>query len=171
MNETKHGTPRRPLAVLIVAAFLFGATGISVIVGFSLLFPNRLLDRMWSLNPAGAAMFQSIGPTSGIFLLMLGAAIFPAARGLLHGSKWAWWFAISLFTVDACGDIVSYFIIHDAARTITGVLISSAFLYILCRHHVRDYFFHPVAEDLVSAKALPGDERVAASRTSRGNIV
>ncbi|MBZ5508745.1 MAG: hypothetical protein LAO78_25060 [Acidobacteriia bacterium] len=143
MNATEHGAPRRPLAVSIVAAFLFAATGISIIVGFSLLFPGWLLDRIWSLNPAGAAMFQSIGPISGLFLLMLGAVISQAARGLLHGSKWAWRFTVSLFTVDACGDIVSYFIIHDAIRTITGVMISSAFLYTLCRRHVRDYFFHP----------------------------
>jgi hypothetical protein len=142
MKGTRYGAPHRPLAVSIVAAFLFAAAGIAVIVGFTLLFPSRLLDSMWSLNPAGAALFQSIGPFSGIFLLMLGAAIFPAACGLLRGSKWAWWFAVSLFTIDACGDIVSYFIIHDVLRTITGVMISAAFLYSLCHLQVRDYFFH-----------------------------
>jgi|SRR5689334_163965 len=143
MNGAMHGARHRPLVVSIVAVFLFAATGIAVIVGFTLLFPSRLLDRMWSLNPAGAAMFQSIGPLSGLFLLMLGAAILPAACGLLRGSKWAWWFAVSLFTMDACGDIVSYFIIHEALRTITGVMISSAFLYTLCLRRVRDYFFQP----------------------------
>ena len=143
MKGTRYGAPHRPLAISIVAAFLFAAAGIAVIVGFTLLFPSRLLDSMWSLNPAGAALFQSIGPFSGIFLLMLGAAIFPAACGLLRGSKWAWWFAVSLFTIDACGDIVSYFIIHDVLRTITGVMISSAFLYTLCLRRVRDYFFQP----------------------------
>lgn len=131
------------MPVLIVAAFLFAATVIAVVVGVSLLFPNRLLDTLWKLNPAGAAFFHSIGPISGVFLLALGVATFACARGLLRGRKWAWWFAVSLFAVESCSNLVSYFVIHDALRTITGFVISCAFLCVLCRHRVRDYFFPP----------------------------
>ena len=132
---------RRPKTVPIVAAFLFAATVIAVVVGVSLLFPNRLLDRLWTLNPAGAVFFHSIGRVAGVFLLALGATTLASARGLLRGRTWAWCVAVTLFAIDACGDIVSYLLIHDALRTITGVVISSAFLYSLCRRRVRDYFF------------------------------
>src|SRR5882672_5740449 len=117
----------RPTAVSIVATFLFAATVIAVIVGFSLLFPNRLLDRLWMLNPAGAVFFHSIGRISGVFLLAIGVATLASARGLLLGRVWAWWIAIVLFFCDACGGIVSYFFIHDPLRTIAGVAISSMF--------------------------------------------
>lgn len=133
----------RPKSVPIVAAFLFAATAIAAVVGVSLLFPNRLLDRLWKLNPAGAAFFHSIGPISGVFLLALGGAMFAAARGLLRGRKWAWWFAAALFTVESCGNLISYFLIHDALRAITGFIISFVFLCCLCRRGVRDYFFRP----------------------------
>jgi len=37
-----------------------------------------------------------------------------AARGLLVGRRWAWWFSVALFAIDAAGNIVSFFLIHDA---------------------------------------------------------
>jgi len=132
---------RRPKTVPIVATFLFAATVIAAVVGFSLLFPNRLLDRLWTLNPAGAVFFHSIGRVAGVFLLALGAVTLASACGLLRGRTWAWGVAVAIFAIDACGDIVSYLLIHDALRTITGVVVSSAFLCSLCRRRVRDYFF------------------------------
>jgi hypothetical protein len=100
----------RPKTVVIVAAFLFGATILAFITGESLLFPDALLDYMWRFNPEGAALFHSIGRVSGVFLLVLGAGTFFAAFGLLRGRLWAWWFAIFLFAIDASGNIVSYFL-------------------------------------------------------------
>jgi len=134
----------RPKTVSIVAAFLFVATVIAGVVGFSLLFPNRLLDSLWKLNPAGAAFLHAIGPVSGVFLLALGAAMFCAALGLLRGRRWAWWFAAVLFTVETCSNFVTYFVVHDALRSIAGFVISFGFLCFLCRRHVREYFFHPL---------------------------
>jgi len=85
-------------------------------------------------------LFHSIGPISGVFLLALAVATFAAARGLLAGRRWAWRFSVALFAIDAAGNIVSYFLIHDALRTATGAIISSAFLIALCRPAVRGYF-------------------------------
>lgn len=133
----------RPKAVSIVAAFLIAATAIAAVVGFSLLFPNRLLDHLWKLNPAGAVFFHAIGPVSGVFLLALGVAMFAAARSLLRGRKWAWWFAAALFAIETCSNLATYFLVHDALRAITGFAISFAFLCFLLRRSVRDYFFHP----------------------------
>jgi xanthine/uracil permease len=131
----------RPKAVVIISIFLFAATIVAFITGESLVFPNTLLDNLWKFNPAGAALFHSIGRISGVFLLALGVATFFAARGLLRGRGWAWWFGVSLFAIDACGNIVSYFLTHDALRSMTGAIISGTFLFFLCSYSVRGYFF------------------------------
>jgi len=120
--------------------FLFAATVVAFVVGESLLFPNTLLDSLWKFNPEGAALFHSIGRLSGVFLLSLGVGTFFAALGLLRGQRWAWWFGVVLFATDACGDIVSYFLTHDALRSLTGAIISATFLVFLCRDSVRGYF-------------------------------
>jgi len=117
-----------------------GATILAFIIGESLLFPNALLDYMWRFNPEGAALFHSIGRVSGVFLLALAAGTFFAALGLLRGRPWAWWFAIFLFAIDASGNIVSYFFVHDAVRSLSGTIISGTFLFFLCRDSVRGYF-------------------------------
>ena len=136
---------QRPKTVVIVAAFLFAATIVAFIIGESLLFPNALLDYMWRFNPEGAAVFHSIGRISGAFLLALGVGTFFAARGLLRGRSWAWWFAVILFAIDSSGNIVSYFFVHDALRSISGMIISGIFLFFLCREPVRGYFSPPGA--------------------------
>jgi len=50
----------RPVAITVVTCFLYLATAIAAVIGISLLFPNALLDRLWELNPAGAALFTRL---------------------------------------------------------------------------------------------------------------
>jgi uncharacterized membrane protein (DUF2068 family) len=130
----------RPKAIVVIAIFLLAATIVALVVGESLLFPNTLLDKLWKFNPAGAALFHSIGRLSGVFLLALGVGTLFAALGLLRRQRWAWWFGVVLFAMDACGNIVSYFLTHDALRSLTGAIVSATFLFFLCRDSVRGYF-------------------------------
>ena len=134
------GVRKRPKAVVVVAGFLFAATGIAVLVGLSLLFPNRLTERMWELNKPGEALFRSIGRVSGLFLLALAVGTCNGARGLLCGKRWAWWFAVVLFVVDGTGDVVSYFVTGQLIRTIFGAVVSGLFLVTLLSRPVREYF-------------------------------
>jgi len=131
---------QRPRTVPVVAAFLFAASTIAVILGISLLLPNPLLDRIWELNKPAATAFRALGRVSGLPLLALGAAACAAATGLLRRKKWAWWFAVTLFAIDGCGDVVSYLVTGDRLRSVAGVIISSAFVYSLSRRRVRRYF-------------------------------
>src|SRR5258708_14215926 len=131
---------QRPRAVPIVAAFLIAATVIGAIAGISLLFPNRLMERLWELNKPGAALFRAMGRISGAFLLALGVATAAAARGLLRRKQWAWRFAVVLFAIDGSGGVVSFFVTGDLLRSLVGVTISFAFLYFLCQCNVRRYF-------------------------------
>jgi hypothetical protein len=130
----------RPRTIPIVASFLFAATVIAVVVSVSLLFPNRLLDRLWELNKPGAAAFHAMGRTSGLMLLALGIGTAAAGAGMLRGRRWAWWFAIVLFSVDGCGDVVGLVATRDWLRSGSGVAVAAAFVYALTRPRVRSYF-------------------------------
>jgi hypothetical protein len=50
-----------------------------------------------------------------------------AGIGFLHARKWAWWFAV-LFTVDGCGDLISFFITGELLKSASGVAVCSVFL-------------------------------------------
>jgi hypothetical protein len=129
---------RRPIAIPIVAAFLFVATAMAAVVGFALLFPGRLLGQLATLNPRGMAAFETLGRASGMLLLVLGAATAAAGVGLLRGKRWAWWLAVGLFAVNAGGDLVGALVTRDWLRAAAGAAVSSAFLYVLSRRRVRD---------------------------------
>jgi hypothetical protein len=49
-------------------------------------------------------------------------------------------FLFAATIINSCGNIVSYFLSHDALRSTTGAIISATFLFFLCRHSVRNYF-------------------------------
>ncbi len=129
-----------PKAVPIIAGFLFLATLIASIIGFSLVFPGPAMDWMWELNKPGAAVFQKLGRVSGVFLLALAGGTYSSAVGLLRRKRWAWWFAVTLFAVDVTGNISTLFVTHDFPRSGAGAAISGAFLFFLLRRNVREYF-------------------------------
>jgi hypothetical protein len=130
----------RPKTIVIVAAFLFAAAAIATVVGTSLLFSNRLLDRLWELNKPGAALFHRLGWISGVFLLGLGGGAYLAAVNIRRRKEWAWWFAMILFGIDGAGDVISSIVTRDFIRGGSGVVVSLAFLYALSRPGVRRYF-------------------------------
>ena len=129
----------RPKAVTVVAVFLFAATAIAFIVGASLLFPSSITGWLWQLNRPAESAFRTMGRLSGIPLLILGIATFAAAKGLRRGESWAWWFSLVLFVVNGIGDVVSLLVTGDWARSATGVVIASAFVWVLAREDVRRY--------------------------------
>jgi hypothetical protein len=130
----------RPKAIAIIASFLFTAAAIAVVVGLALLFPGGLLDWLAQFNKPGMAAFKWMGRWSGVFLLALACGVASAAIGMLRASKWAWWFAIALFAVDGCGDLVSAFVTREWLRSALGIAVSAAFLIALERADVRRYF-------------------------------
>lgn len=129
----------RPKTIPIVAAFLFLATVMAVATGISLLFPGTVLDRLWALNRPAADAFQSLGRIPGVVLIALGAATAAAGIGLLRRKQWAWWFALALFAINGCGDLVSFFVTGDLLKSASGVALATLFLYALTRPAVRRY--------------------------------
>ena len=131
---------QRPKTVSVVAAFLCAASAMAVVAGVSLIFPHTVLDRLWELNKPGAAAFRAMGSISGALLLLLGSGTSAAAVGLVRGRKWAWWFAVVLFAINGCGDVVSWVVTGDWLKSASGVAIGCGFLYALSRTRVKRYF-------------------------------
>lgn len=131
---------QRPKAVAVVATFLFAATAIAAVVGTALLFPGKLLNWLSELNQQGMLVFEKVGRFAGVLLLGLAVGTASAAGGLLRARKWAWWFAVGLFAINGGGDLVSFWVTGDAVRSASGLVVCSAFLYVLCRRRTRLYF-------------------------------
>jgi hypothetical protein len=129
----------RPKKVTLIAAILAIATAIAVVVGTSLLFPNALLDRVWEFNQPLASAFKPWSKPMSVFLFLVAVGTSCAAAGLWKGRPWAWWFAVALFSVDACGDAIRGFVTGEIWKSATGAGVSLGFLYLLCRSDVRRY--------------------------------
>ena len=127
----------RPKTIPIVAAFLFLATVMAAATGTALLFPGTFLDGLWALNRPAAGAFRSLGRISGAPLIALGVATAAAGIGLLRRRKWAWWFAVALFAINGCGDLVSFLVTGDLLKSASGVAVAAVFLYALGRPAVR----------------------------------
>ncbi len=131
---------QRPVTIPVVACVGFLAAAIAGVVGFSLVFPNALLDRLWQLNKPAARVFRAVGWPAGVFVWTMGVGAAVTTRGLLRRKVWALYVALAAFATDLCGDVVSFFLTRDALRSAAGVLVSGAFLYALTRPAVRRYF-------------------------------
>ena len=132
---------RRPRAISVVAAFLFLATLVAGVVGAALLLPGMPLDKIWTLNERAHAAFGAFPRTSGVLLLTLGFITAAAALGLLHGRRWAWWLAVSIFACNGAGDLVSVFVTHDLVRSGIGVSVAAIFILCLLRGRSSGDFF------------------------------
>ena len=124
----------------MIAAFLFAATAVALIVALSLIFPGSWLDRIWELNRHARAGFEFFGKSSVVVLAFLALCTSAAAVGLLRGRKRAWWLAVTLFAANGVGDLVNLFITRKLFKAGTGVLVALAFLWCLFRPRMAAYF-------------------------------
>ncbi len=140
MIRDEPASARRPIAVTVAAAFLFLATVISSVTAESLLFPSPWWNWLWDLNRAAYVSFARLGPAAGFLLLAVGAVAAAAGTGLIRRRRWAWWIAISLFTINGLGDAFTLFVKQDLAKGVSGMLIAGAFLFWLSRPAAMRYF-------------------------------
>lgn len=134
----------RPVAVPVVATFLWAATAIAALVGTSLLIFGTLPDRIWSLNPPARIAFSAHTRISGALLLLVGTATTAAAAGLMRGRRWAWLLALAIFSLNGLGDLITVLFKQDWIKGGSGLLIAGIFLLLLLRPSVRAFFADPV---------------------------
>jgi hypothetical protein len=98
------------------------------------------MDHLWQLNQAAGTAFHQAGRAAGVLLWLLACATGTAAAGLVQGRRWAWWFSVVLFAVNAVGDAVALGVTGDLVRSGSGVLMDALFLFALLQGNVRAFF-------------------------------
>ena len=73
---------------------------------------------------------------------MLALVLGSAAAGFTRGVRWAWWLAVTIFTINCIGDIFAYFENWDLVRSGSGILIAAIFLVVLLSRTVKGFFEH-----------------------------
>lgn len=127
----------RPVALPIVAAALWTAAFISLVVGMALLIPGTFLDGMWEYNRPAHAAFLALGKASGIAFLALGIVAGTAGGGLIRSRRWAWWVAVAIFAINGLGDVVGLIKTRDAVRSGSGIVVAAIFLALLLNRRAR----------------------------------
>jgi len=137
----KDNSPRSArVAIGVVSAFLFFATGLAFLTGFSRLFPAPFWEPMWNLNPHARSAFEAAGRGAGALLWVLAALTCAAGVGLMRRRKWAWAVAVALFSINGAGDAVTLVWTRDLLRGGSGLVVAGIFLVLLLRPSVRRGF-------------------------------
>ena len=132
-------TPVRPGGVTALGIFFAAGTAISLVSIAALLFPGRVLEPMWRLNPRARAAFVSMGPWAPVLLAFVSVACAAAARGLWSGRRWGHRLAITLITINLIGDAANV-ISGTEPRALIGIPIAGLLLLFLLTRRVRTFF-------------------------------
>jgi uncharacterized membrane protein (DUF2068 family) len=128
-----------PWGIKALSIFFLAGAAVSLTAGISLLFPNRLLDSMWRLNPRAHENLSSFGLWAAVLLTTVSVLCAAAAIGLWRGSRWGYWIAIGLIAMNLVGDVTNVFL-GTEPRAIIGVPVAAAILAYLISRRVREFF-------------------------------
>jgi hypothetical protein len=129
----------KPTAFFAIGVFFLAGAGLTMLAGFTLLFPGTALDRMWLLNPQAHRQMQPLGRPIGMIFPVLSLALASAGIGWLKRRAWGWKLAVLLIGMNCLGDLaraVMGFWLEGG----TGVVIAGSLLFYLTRPRVRGYF-------------------------------
>jgi multisubunit Na+/H+ antiporter MnhF subunit len=129
---------RPPGITALSIFFLFGATA-SFLSFVSLLFPGSFLEPMWQLNPRAREGFAGLGVWAVGLMFVVCVACSSAAVGLWRGSRWGYWLAVSLLTINLLGDTANV-ILGTEPRAVIGIPIVIAVIAFLMSGRVRRFF-------------------------------
>jgi hypothetical protein len=131
---------KRPWPVILIAVLEFLAAAVACAVSFSLFVPGTWLDRMWALNAPVHDAFATQARPVATLLLLIGMLAAVAAVGMLARRVWAWLLSLTIFGINALGDLVSVLFTRDWRHGLSGILIDALFLLLLLRAGVRSWF-------------------------------
>lgn len=131
---------RVPGTVILIGIVMFIAAGLAAWVAYSLIFSDEMFLTLVEMTRPGLMFILERSRLFGALFALLALIVAYGAMEFLRGRKWAWWFAVVLFAVNGCGDVISFFATHDLARSAGGIAVVTAFLVLLSSHGVRSYF-------------------------------
>ena len=113
----------------ITALSLFFAFGtvVSGITVYMLSFPGSVLEPLWTLNPRARDGFTAMGSWALLLMVLVCTACATAAIGLWRRTRWGFWTAVTVLTVNLAGDTANVLIARDW-RTLIGLPIGGLML-------------------------------------------
>ena len=127
------------LVVIGIGVFLLLGCSMAVLAGTMLLWPRTVLDRLWSLNPAGHKAFAPFGNSIGPLFYVLSIVLVTAAVGWFKQRIWGWRLTVAIIAIQVVGDFVNL-IRGDFLRGCIGLLIAGLLLIFLLRSNTRTMF-------------------------------
>jgi hypothetical protein len=112
----------RPAGITAMALFfVFGAL-MSGLAAVMLRFPGSVLEPLWRLNPRAQEGFASMGSWA-VLMALVCIACTTAALGLWRGTRWGYWTALAILSINLVGDTTNAFVARDW-RTLIGLPIA-----------------------------------------------
>jgi hypothetical protein len=93
---------------------------------------------MWQINPRAHENLTSLGPWAVILMLTVSLLCAAAALGLWWTSRWGYWLAVGLITINLIGDFINV-LLGTEPRAIVGVPVAAAILAYLMSRKVRNF--------------------------------
>ncbi|HET9399540.1 MAG TPA: hypothetical protein VFO34_01195 [Candidatus Acidoferrales bacterium] len=131
---------RVPVTVILIGIVMFVAAALAALVAYSLIFADEIFLTMVVMARPGLMFSLDHARLFGALFVAVALIVAYGAMGFLRGRMWAWWFAVALFAVNGCGDVMSFFATHDLVRSGGGLAVVTVFLVVLNSNGVRDYF-------------------------------
>jgi hypothetical protein len=125
--------------ITAMGIFLFLGATMASLAGTTLIWRDRILDRVWAINAPAYARLAPLGKTVGIPFLLLGATLAVAGAGWFKRRVWGWRLAVAIIATQVFGDLVNAFM-GDLVRGGVGFVIAGAVLVYLLRPQVRCAF-------------------------------
>ncbi len=122
----------RPAGITVISLFFVFGTLMSGLAGVMLLFPGSVLEPLWRLNPHAREGFALIGPPAVLLMAVVCLACATAARGLWRCTRWGYWTALAILTINLAGDSANVLIARDW-RTLIGLPIGGLMIWYLLR--------------------------------------
>jgi hypothetical protein len=138
----RHATKlesRRPWGITALSVFFLIGAAISLTASVSLLLPGSFLKWMWRINPRAHENLNSLGLWAAILMLTVSMFCAAASLGLWWTSRWGYWFAVGLITINLIGDLINV-VLGTEPRAIVGVPVAAAILAYLISKRVRKVF-------------------------------
>jgi hypothetical protein len=130
---------RRPWGITALSVFFLIGAAISLTASVSLLLPGSFLKWMWRINPRAHENLNSLGLWAAFLMLTVSMFCAAASLGLWWTSRWGYWFAVGLITINLIGDLINV-VLGTEPRAIVGVPVAAAILAYLISKRVRTVF-------------------------------
>ena len=124
--------PTRPAGITALSLFfIFGAT-MGGLAALMLLFPGGVLEPLWRINPRAHEGLSGIGSWALLLMSVVCVGCGTAAVGLWRCTRFGFWTALTILSINLAGDIANALIAKDW-RNLIGLPVGGFMLAYLAR--------------------------------------